>query len=115
MRTKKHVRPVAKKKQADYILEQIQQSTVFGKKERNCAPSGIEKPGSYRSDDDRPKIPSYAGRKHNTLANQKAEYSGELELSVGIGYNKGGMQTLLKSEIRDAGKKTSQLEENKSC
>jgi len=101
-------KPKSKKNTPEYILASIEASTVFGKK-KNITPKRMMKEEPYRSDNGR-KIPSLKTNIHNTLANQETPYSGELELNVGLGYNKGGLQVLLKKELKDAGKKTSQLE-----
>ncbi len=98
-----------KKKSAEHILESIKSSTVFGKK-RGVVPKHADKSAPYRSDEGKAKIPSSKSRILSTSKVEEPVYSGSLELNVGLGYNKGGLQVLMKEEIRDSGKKTSQLE-----
>ena len=99
----------SKRKSAEHLLESIKSSTVFGKK-KNVIPKHAEKAAPYRSDEGRAKVPSSKSRILSTAKVDEPVYSGDLELSIGLGYNKGGLQVLMKQEIRDAGKKTSQLE-----
>ncbi len=103
-------KPIAKKESAEHLLNQIKESTVFGKKLQVQALRCVQ-PEPYRSDSDAPVIPSSTSRKVNTFAVEPKQYSGAQELSIGLGYNKGGLQVLMKKELRDAGKKTSQLED----
>lgn len=108
-------KPISKKKTAEHILETIKASSVFGSKRKQENPNTgnvvAEKIVPFRSDADKKKVPSSKARLVNTFANQQQAYSGEQELNVGLGYNKGGFQVLMKTEIKDAGKKTSQLED----
>lgn len=99
-----------KTESVEYVLGQIKESTVFGKK-KNVIPQKRKKDPPYRSDADKPRIPSSNSKLYNTYAKREDKYSGNMELSIGLGYNKGGLQVLLKKEIKDAGKKTSQLED----
>lgn len=108
-------KPVSKKKSAEFIMESIKASTVFGAKRKEENPNTgkviKEKVIPFRSDAGIKRIPSANTRAINTFAKEQHEYSGEQELNVGLGYNKGGFQVLMKTEIKDAGKKTSQLED----
>lgn len=108
-------KPKSKKLSAEYLLEQIQGSSVFGKARKAANPNtGVAvraEKTSVRSDEGKPRIPSADTRVINTFANPVVKYSGKQELSVGLGYNKGGLQVLMKTELKDAGKKTSQLDD----
>ncbi len=107
-------KPIAKKKTAEHIMECIKASTVFGNKRKQENPNigkTLDSVVPFRSDSGKEKIPSSKARVINTFAKQQQTYSGEQQLNVGLGYNKGGFQVLMKTEIKDAGKKTSQLEE----
>lgn len=94
-------------RKADKILKQIEESSVFGRKRGVKPKRKIETQFNVRETE---AVPSHGARVHSTAKVEPPKYTGELELNVGVGYNKGGLQTLLKSELRDAGKKTNQLQ-----
>ena len=109
-------------KEAQKILNQIARSVVVGKSRR--LPDKKKREGfhfedeekldfridNFRSDATQKKISSADTRRGQAKSKEKDVYTGTEKLAVGLGYNKGGLQVLLETEIKDAGKKTSQLE-----
>lgn len=106
-------RLVAKNKSAEYVLEQIKSSSVFGKSKKYHVEGQQEhkfsKPESYRSDAGKPRVPSKDSYVGTTAKQEKQDYTGDLKLGVGPAFNKGGLQVLLEGEEKMSGKKTVQL------